>query len=308
MWVAPTGLQSLPAREARLPTAGRASRLLPLSLDRSALLQGEFGLEALDIAEDRGDRQHAAVAAVANEAILRRDVAVDRQVIPRLGVADIVDRHVVVLAPEERHGREGLAVSQHVERGGLALALGHDPMLDANIGAAVRVGPAGDIAGREDTGRAGFEIRIDDDPAIELEARRFGETGPRAYPDARDDQVRLDHAARFQPDQLALDRARGVLEMEDHPMLPVERAHEAAELRPQHARHRHLVRGHDMNLDFARDERRRDLEPNEARAQYDRAASLRCLLDDRAGICKRAQRVHVRLIGAGDRQAYRLRS
>src|SRR5271167_3661609 len=98
MWVAPTSWQSRPAREARLPTAGRESRLLPLLLDRSAPLSRQLGLEAVDIAEDRRDREYAAVPAVANEAIPRGNIAVDRQVIPRLGVAHVVDRHVVVLA------------------------------------------------------------------------------------------------------------------------------------------------------------------------------------------------------------------
>ena len=50
----------------------------------------------------------------AQQAVLAGDVAVDRQLVPFLGMADIVDRDVVVLAPEERHGVELLAQAEHV--------------------------------------------------------------------------------------------------------------------------------------------------------------------------------------------------
>src|SRR4029077_21031626 len=99
--------------------------------------------------------------------------------VPGLGVADIIDRHVVMLAPEERHRREGLASAQHAERGGLALALGDHPMLDADGAAGVRIGPARDVARGEDPGYAGLEIAVDGDAAVELEPRRFRELRPR---------------------------------------------------------------------------------------------------------------------------------
>ena len=61
-----------------------------------------FGFQALPVAEDGSDREHVAAAAVAQDAVLGRDIAFDRELVPFLGVADIVDRDVVVLAPEER--------------------------------------------------------------------------------------------------------------------------------------------------------------------------------------------------------------
>src|SRR5262249_28434653 len=76
---------------------------------RDAPLHHEFGPEAFDITIDRGDCQHPAVALIAQQAVPRRDIAVDRQVVPLFGVADVVDRNVVVLAPEERHGGKRLA-------------------------------------------------------------------------------------------------------------------------------------------------------------------------------------------------------
>src|SRR5436305_2014984 len=91
-------------------------------LSRRALHR-DLGFEILLVAEDRCNCENFAVAAVAQDAILVADLARDRDVIPFLGVADIVDRDVVVLAPEERHRLERPAHPEHVERRGLALAL-----------------------------------------------------------------------------------------------------------------------------------------------------------------------------------------
>jgi hypothetical protein len=52
-------------------------------------------------------------------------------------MADVVYRDIIVLTPEERHGDELLAASEHVERSGLALSLGDNPVLDADVLAAV---------------------------------------------------------------------------------------------------------------------------------------------------------------------------
>jgi hypothetical protein len=93
-------------------------------------------------------------------------VAVLRDVIPGGGVADVIDRNVVMLASEERDGGVAFAPTKHVPTRGLALPLGDHPVLDAQPLAAVLVGPAGDVACRENAGRAGFEIFIDDDAAI----------------------------------------------------------------------------------------------------------------------------------------------
>src|SRR3954447_12639797 len=46
----------------------------------------DLGLQALLVAEDRGDRQRLAAAAVAQHAVLAGDVALDREVVPLLGM------------------------------------------------------------------------------------------------------------------------------------------------------------------------------------------------------------------------------
>src|SRR5206468_11852976 len=134
---------------------------------RPRLLHRKLGLEACDVAIDRGDGEYAAVALVLQQAILSRDVAVDGDLVPFLGVADIVDRHVVVLAPEKRHRMERLALAKHVSRGGLALALGDHPTFDANGLEGTRIGPARAIARRIDAGYAGLQIGVDGDAAID---------------------------------------------------------------------------------------------------------------------------------------------
>jgi hypothetical protein len=66
-------------------------------------------------------------------------------------VADVVYRDVIVLTPKEWHGDELLSSLRHVERGGLALALGDNPVLDADVLAIVRIGPTRDVARCEDS-------------------------------------------------------------------------------------------------------------------------------------------------------------
>src|SRR4051794_6430851 len=94
---------------------------------RGGLFHPQLCAEAFSITIDGRHREDAAVALVANRAVARRDVAVDREFVPLRRVPDIVDRHVVMLAPEEGHGVERLAPAEHVERRCLALALGDDP-------------------------------------------------------------------------------------------------------------------------------------------------------------------------------------
>ena len=62
--------------------------------------------------------------------------------------------------------------------------------------------------------------------------------------------------------------------MKDDAVLLVQRANEIAHLRPEHALHRPLLEAHDMDLDVARAQRSRHLEPDEARADHDRAARV----------------------------------
>ncbi len=63
------------------------------------LLHRQLGLEIVEIAIDRGDGEHPALALVTQQTIFRFDIAVDGNVVPLRGVADIVDRHVRLRLP-----------------------------------------------------------------------------------------------------------------------------------------------------------------------------------------------------------------
>src|SRR5262245_12029133 len=108
---------------------------------------------------------------------------------------DIVDWDIVMLAPKEGRSRKRLAAAKHVTRRRLALPFCEHPMLDANVLAGVRVGPARDVAGGEDSGRAGLKVGIHRDTAIDLQASLLGQLGARPHADADDDQVGFDSIA-----------------------------------------------------------------------------------------------------------------
>ena len=120
----------------------------------SSPLHRRFGLKVLEIPEYRGDGDHPPITLVLEQAILRLDVAFDPDPVPLRGVAAIVHRHVVMLAPEIGHGVEFQAFPQHVDRCGLALPLGDHPVFHPDIFARMRIGPARDIARRVDAAGA----------------------------------------------------------------------------------------------------------------------------------------------------------
>src|ERR1700744_1654112 len=76
-------------------------RVYPFSSARFGLFQIALSFEALKIAGYAGDRQDAAAAKIRHGAIARFQRAVDVHGIQGFRVADIVDREIVVLAPEE---------------------------------------------------------------------------------------------------------------------------------------------------------------------------------------------------------------
>src|SRR5262245_66480110 len=99
---------------------------------------------------------------------------------------DVVDRHVVVLAPEERNFGKSLLLAENVARCRLTLPLGHDPMLDSQILAGMGLGPSRDVAGGNDSRHAGFYVFVHRDPAIEFETGALNELGSRPRPNNED--------------------------------------------------------------------------------------------------------------------------
>ena len=82
-----------------------------------------------------------------------------------LGVSDIGEAKVVLFGPEKRDVIEGFTPAEDVVRCGLALALGDDPMFDADSLTGKPVRPARDVAGSGDALDAVLEVLIDDSAA-----------------------------------------------------------------------------------------------------------------------------------------------
>ena len=270
------------------------------------VLHLHLGLQACEIAEYRSDGEHAPLAFVFQQAIFRLDIAVDRDLIPLLGVANIIDRHVVVLAPEERHRIEFLALPQHVERCGLSLALRDHPMFHADIFVGMRVGPARNIARSIDTGDARFEKGIHQDTAIEHKARPFGQRQTWPHPDTNNHEVGFKHTATFERRLVAFDGDHSIFEMEHDPVLFMQRTNEVAHFWPEDALHRPFFRRHHVYFNVACAQGCCHLKPNKACTNHECAAHSFGRVNDRATIRKRTQRVNMRLVGARDRQAHGL--
>src|SRR4029079_12241192 len=95
------------------------------------LLQRALGAERVAVAADRGDSEELPAAQEADLALAGGEVADGFAGVPAVGVADVGDADIVVLAPEKGNVLEGLRPAEHAERGRLAHALGDHPVLDA---------------------------------------------------------------------------------------------------------------------------------------------------------------------------------
>ena len=146
-------------------------------------------------------------------------------------------------------------------------------MFDADALAGVRVGPPRDVAGREDARRAGLEVLVHGDAAVDRQARLLGQADRRPHADAQDDEVGLERRAVAQRHGASVDARDGSAQMEDDAVLLVELPDEPADLRPHDALERLVLRRDDMDVDAARAQRRRDLEADEARADDHHASS-----------------------------------
>ena len=81
--------------------------------------------------------------------------------------------------------------------------------------------------------------------------------------------------------------------MEDDAVLLVQRADEIAQLRPQNALQRPLVRRDHVDFDSARAKRGGDLKPDEAGAQHDRSSRRLGAFDNGATVGERTQQAHL---------------
>lgn len=146
------------------------------------------------------------------------DTTLQIELVPLFGVTDVIEGKIELARPEERHGVEALASAEYVPRRRLSLALGHDPVLDANIVPGQRVGPARDVAGGEDTRNAGFEMFVHRHATIRLDSGAFGEFDERLDADPDHNQVGANCVAVLERHFAFVDRYNALLEMEHTPL------------------------------------------------------------------------------------------
>ena len=90
------------------------------------------------------------------------------------------------MAPKERHLRKSLFLSKHISCNSLTLTLGHNPMLDPDVLARMRIGPARNVSGCIYSRYAGLKIFVNGDAAVNFCARAFGQLESRPHAHAND--------------------------------------------------------------------------------------------------------------------------
>src|SRR6476646_9441153 len=154
-----------------------------LSLQPFFSFHGGLSPQALQIARDGYHSKSATAFLVCHGTVALIEAPIDLDSLQLLGVAHIVDSHVVVLTPEEWNSVKLFATAKNVAGRYLTLTLSNHPVLDANSLAGVRIGPAGGIASCEDSSHAGFEVFVDFDTPIDREPSLLGQNQrrPHAY-------------------------------------------------------------------------------------------------------------------------------
>src|SRR5919108_3682400 len=240
---------------------------------RSAL-HGELRFEALAITKDARDCEHAAAIPVTQETITLLDAAVDLDGVPALGVADVADRDVVVLAPEERYVGERRAVTDEPTGDGLSVPLGQNPVLDPHEPAPTRIGPARRIADGEDASRGCFQRRVHDDALVDPESGLLGERDRGQHAHARDHEIGTETLTIVEDHGARRDAGGRMAEVKDNAVLLVQGTDEVAELLAEHTLERAPTGRHHVHRHLPRPEGRRDLEADKAGPKHDGSSGI----------------------------------
>jgi hypothetical protein len=133
-----------------------------------------LSLQALEIARDGYDSKNSTGCLICHSTIASIEAPIDLDSLPLLGVAHVIDSHIVVLTPEKWDSIKLLSTAKNILGRDLPLAFRNHPVLDANSLAGVRIWPAGGIASCEDSGHAGFEVFVDFNTAVDGEPSLVG--------------------------------------------------------------------------------------------------------------------------------------
>src|SRR5215469_178448 len=221
-------------------------------------------------------------------------------------MTDVVQRKIVLARPEERHRVEPLAAAEYVACRRLSLAFGHHPMLDANIVARERIGPACDVSSGEDPGNAGLEILVYPYAVIGFYPRPLGKIGQRLDADPDHNEVGVDRLAVLERDLAFAYRGNTLLQMEQHTVAFVQTPQIFAHLRSESPFHRHRLGRDDVDLELSLNQGSRNLHRNETRPYQHDSFSPGGLANDHAAITQRAQVANMRRVLAGNLEPHGL--
>ena len=148
-----------------------------------------LALKAFQIAGNGSNGEGLSTMFIRYGAVEFREAAVDLNCIPSLGVAHVIDPHVVVLAPEKGHSVESFALAEDIFCGYLALTFRDDPVLDTYFLSRVQVWPTSNVTCRKDPRDAGLEEFVDHNSAIHCQPGPFRQRHRRMHADAQYDEV-----------------------------------------------------------------------------------------------------------------------
>src|SRR6185437_5366290 len=228
----------------------------------------------------------ATVPAKPERDVTRGRIALLVDLLPCRSMPHVVDRHVILLSPEERHAGKALMVPEHIAGDSLALALRDHPVLDAKPLAALGIGPAGDVPSRENARCARLQALIDQNAMVDREARPLGESQARTYTDPDEHEVGIDQSSIVELDLPGIYCTHCVAKMKHNAVRLVEGANEVSHRGPEDPLHGPSLRRHHVDLRLPLSQCRRRFEPNEACPDDHSTATRLGARDDRPAIGK----------------------
>src|SRR6516165_3005020 len=229
----------------------RVSPGLSLQVCAQAGLHRRFGLKTLQIARDCGDCECAPCPFEGDGTVPIFEVTVHHSFVPGLRVTYILDGYPVLPRPEERYSVESFSNPEQVTGGDLSLLLGKHPVLDAHTFTGAGIGPASDIACRENSGRARFEVFIHHDATVDAQPTSLSECARRPHSHSKHQQVCIETGTAPQNRFASLEATDRVLQMEDDTVSFVKAAYELTDLVTHHTLERFFFEGHHVDLKSA---------------------------------------------------------
>src|SRR5439155_3679480 len=132
-------------------------------------LKRYFSFKVLAITPDARDSTDFFIGAKDHRGMFGFQITGHTRVIATPAMTDVVDVQIEVIAPEEWRGCETLAGAENIARGGLTLALSHNPVFHPDP-ARARIGPARDVARSKNSGNVRFQKLVYQHTAVSRDA------------------------------------------------------------------------------------------------------------------------------------------